>query len=79
MKDKKYLSDEQVEEEIARLTQSPYVRLARVEHQIRYRRRKYLSELRGLEKRGMELERQGFSAENFEDMLCNADGCGYED
>ena len=73
------LTDEQVEKEIARLTQSPYVRLARVEHQIRYRRRRYLSELRGLEKRGMELERQGFTAENLEDMLCNADGCGYED
>ena len=63
------MTDEQVEQEIARLTKSPYVRLARVEHQIRYRRRKYLSELKGLEKRGMELERQGFCAENFEDML----------
>lgn len=65
-KDKQMLTDEQVEEEIARLTKSPYVRLARVEHQIRYRRRMYLSSLRSLEKRGMELERQGFNPEDYE-------------
>lgn len=65
-KDKQILTDEQVEEEIARLTKSPYVRLARVEHQIRYRRRMYLSNLRSLEKRGMELERQGFNPEDYE-------------
>jgi len=65
-KDKQILTDEQVEEEIARLTKSPYVRLARVEHQVRYRRRMYLSSLRCLEKRGMELERQGFNPEDYE-------------
>jgi hypothetical protein len=64
---KEYVPDEQVEAEIARLTKSPYVRMARMEHQIRYRRRKYLSELRGLEKRGMELEKLGFSTDNFEE------------
>lgn len=63
---KKYLSDDQVEEEIARLTKSPYVRLARIESQIKYRRRKYLSELRGLERRGMELEQQGFSPDGYD-------------
>lgn len=62
----KYVPDSQVEAEIARLTQSPYVRLARREQQIKYRRRKYLSELRGLEKRGMELEAQGYSLDDME-------------
>lgn len=64
----KYVPDSQVEAEIARLTQSPYVRLARREQQILYRRRKYLSELRGLERRGMELEQQGHSLEDMEDF-----------
>lgn len=64
---KNHFTDEQVEEEIARLTVSPYVRLARTELQIRYRRRKYLSQLRGLEKRGMELEKEGFDPDLFED------------
>ncbi len=57
---KAYIPDSQVEEEIARLTKSPYVRMARAEQQIKYRRRKYLSQLQSMEKRGMELERQGF-------------------
>ena len=61
-----YVPDSQVEAEIARLSKSPYVRLARREQHIKYRRRKYLSELRGLEKRGMELEQQGYSLEDIE-------------
>ncbi len=61
-----YVPDEQVEEEIARLTKSPYVRLARAEQQVKYRRRKYLSQLRAMEKRGMELEREGHSLMEFE-------------
>lgn len=63
-----YVPDSHVEAEIARLSKSPYVRLARREQQILYRRRKYLSELRGLEKRGMELEQQGYSLDNMEDF-----------
>lgn len=66
---KEYLDDTQVEEEIARLTESPYVRLARAELQAKYRRRKYLSQLRSLEKRGMELEQQGIDSDYF-DLDC---------
>lgn len=66
---KAYIPDSQVEEEIARLTKSPYVRMARAEQQIKYRRRKYLSQLQSMEKRGMELERQGFSLDGFENDL----------
>lgn len=65
---REYLTDEQVEAQIAELTESPYVRLARKEQQIKYRRRKYLSELKILEKRGMELEAEGFTGEDELDL-----------
>ena len=61
MANEKWLSDEMVEEEIARLTQSPYVRLARAEQRIKYKRRQYLYQLRDLEKRGKKLESEGFN------------------
>ena len=57
----KWLTDEMVEEEIAILTQSPYVRLARAEQRIKYKRRQYLYQLRDLEKRGKKLESEGFN------------------
>lgn len=59
----KWLTDEMVEEEIARLSQSPYVKLARAELRIKYKRRQYLYQLRDLEKRGKKLESEGFSGE----------------
>ena len=45
---KEILTDEMVESEIARLTSSHYVRLARAEQRIKYRRRQYLYQLRDL-------------------------------
>lgn len=61
MASEKWLTDEMVEEEIARLSQSPYVKLARAEQRIKYRRRQYLYQLRDLEKRGKKLESEGFN------------------
>lgn len=61
------IPDAQVEAEINRLTHSPYVRLARAEQQEKYKRRKYLSQLRAMEKRGMELEKQGYSLPDFDE------------
>lgn len=61
MASEKWLSDEMVEEEITRLTESPYVKLARAEQRIKYRRRQYLYQLRDLEKRGKKLESEGFN------------------
>ena len=61
MASEKWLSDEMVEEEIARLTQSPYVKLARAKQRQDYRRRQYLYQLRDLEKRGKNLESEGWS------------------
>lgn len=57
------LTDEQVEKEIERLTQSPLVALARREQRLRYRRRQYLYQLRDLEKKGKALEKAGISME----------------
>lgn len=60
---KDFLTDEQVEKEIARLNASPLVKLARTEQRIRYRRRQYLYQLRNYEKRGRELQKSGITME----------------
>lgn len=49
------LASEQVEQEIARLSNTKAVRVARAEQRKRYTRRQYLYQLRSLEKRGIEL------------------------
>lgn len=63
-----YLTDEQVEKEIARLEASPLVKLARREERIRYKRRQRLYTLRALEKKGKELEKAGITLEMLYDM-----------
>lgn len=70
MANEKFLTDEMVEEEIARLTESPYVKLARAEQRIKYRRRQYLYQLRDLEKRGKKLQSEGFDPEMEGEELC---------
>jgi hypothetical protein len=70
MANEKFLTDEMVEEEIARLTESPYVKLARAEQRIKYRRRQYLYQLRDLEKRGKKLQSEGFDPELEGEELC---------
>ena len=60
---KEFLTDEQVEQEIERLRQSPLVALARREQRIRYRRRQFLYTLRDLEKKGRALEKAGINME----------------
>lgn len=71
-KSRKYLTDEQVEEEIARLVVNENVKLARLEQRIKNRRRQYLYLLRSLEKRGAELRSNGVDEENIELFLCSA-------
>ena len=63
MANERGLTDEQVEQEIERLRQSPLVALARKEQRIRYRRRQFLYQLRDLEKKGMALEKAGITME----------------
>ena len=60
---KEFLTDEMVESEIERLTNSPLVKLARAEQRVKYQRRQYLYTLRSLEKRGRQLEEAGFGLE----------------
>lgn len=63
---KNWLTDEQVEKEIEELKQSPYVKLAKKEEKIRYRRRQYLYGLRQYEKKGKELAKAGITIEMLE-------------
>lgn len=65
----KILTDEEVEREIERLQESPYVKLANKERRVRTRRRQYLYGLRQLEKKGRELEAAGITAEVL-DSIC---------
>lgn len=69
------LTDEMVEEEIARLQASPLVKLAKREEAIRYRRRQYMYQLRGYEKKGKALAAQGVTLRSLEEL---AGECGGE-
>ena len=64
----KGLTDEQVELEIARLQNSPHVKLANQERRLREKRRMYLYSLRQLEKKGKELEKAGLTADVLRSM-----------
>lgn len=66
-----FLTDEQVESEIARLTKTDAVKLARREQRVKYRRRQVLYSLRALEKRGKQLMSQGVTMLDF-DIVENA-------
>lgn len=64
-----FLTDEAVEKEIARLTATEAVKLARRELRLKYKRRQTLYTLRALEKRGKELIAAGISMENIDVMM----------
>lgn len=63
-----FLTDEAVEEEIARLQVSPYVRLAKKEEAIRNRRRQYMYCLRVYEKKGRQLADEGVTMDDLDAM-----------
>ena len=65
---REFMSDEMVEEEIHRLQTSHHVKLARREEAIRNRRRQYMYQLRMYEKKGKQLEAQGVTLEELEEM-----------
>lgn len=67
------LTDMQVEQEIARLQESPYVKLANRERRVRERRRMYLYSLRQLEKKGRALESAGITMEVLDGMCEEAE------
>lgn len=66
---KDFLTDEQVEIEIARLLASDEVKLAKREMRIKQKRRQYMYSLRSMEKRGKELAKQGITIDNIEKMF----------
>ena len=65
---KDYVTDAQVEAEIERLLESPYVKLAKKEEAIRYRRRQYMYALRSYEKKGKALAEAGVTMEKLLDI-----------
>jgi hypothetical protein len=71
---REFATDEQVEEEIARLLASPHVKLAKREEAIRYRRRQYMYSLRAYEKKGRQLEADGVTLESLENLTDDLDG-----
>jgi hypothetical protein len=73
-----WLTDEAVEMEIARLQQSDFVKLARKEMRLKYKRRQVLYQLRNLDKRGKELAHAGITPENIEAMIAQAEAEGKE-
>jgi len=68
-----WLTDEAVELEIAKLQQSDFVKLARKELRLKYKRRQTLYQLRNLDKRGRELAKAGITPENIEAMISQAE------
>lgn len=66
-----YMTDEQVAEEVERLKESDYVRLAQKEIRLKNKRRKWMYQLRWLEKRGKQLESQGITIENIDRMIAD--------
>lgn len=69
----KRLTDEEVDLEIQRLSRSPMVQLALKEIQVRTRRRRYMYNLRNLEKRGQALADSGLTIETLYNMARDMD------
>lgn len=63
-----YMTDDQVEAEIERLSKTEAVRLARREQRLKYKRRQQLYTLRALEKRGKQLMDMGVTFEALDIM-----------
>ena len=63
------LTDLEVEMEIERLKDSEYVKLVQKEIRLRTKQRKYLYQLRWMEKRGKQLHGEGITLDNIEERL----------
>ena len=70
---KEKLTDAQVETEIKRLNNSPYVKLAQKEIRLKYARRRHLYNLKSLEKRGKRLAAEGATLESLEELITELD------
>ena len=63
---RKITPEELIDAEIERLKQTDAVKLAQKEQRILYRKRKYLADLRWLEKRGKALMAEGWTLDTLE-------------
>ena len=68
---RKYTPEELVDAEIERLKQTDAVKLAQKEQRLINRKRKYLADLRWLEKRGKQLMAEGWTADTLELLYQN--------
>ena len=66
-----YTPEELVDAEIERLKKTDAVKLAQKERNLQMKRRKYLSDLRWLEKRGKQLMADGWTADTLELLYQN--------
>lgn len=73
MAKKEILTDEQVEQEIKRLLESPDVKLAKKAEYARTKRRQYMYGLRSYEKKGKELAKLGITIELLDKMIKGCD------
>ena len=67
------LTNEAFKAEIERLKASEHVKLARKEQRLKYKQRQFLYQLRNLEKRGKALAAQGYTLDNLEAMIAQAE------
>ena len=65
---RKYTPEELVDAEIERLKKTDAVKLAQKERRLQLRKRRYLADLRWLEKRGNALKEEGWTEETLELM-----------
>ena len=65
---REFMTEEMVDQELARLLASPHVKLAKREEAIRNRKRQYVYQLRCYEKKGKALEAQGITLEELEEI-----------
>ena len=68
---RKYTPEELVDAEIERLKQTEAVKLAQKEQRLINRKRKYLADLRWLEKRGKQLLAEGWTADTLDLLYKN--------
>lgn len=70
---REFLTDDEVEREIERLSKSEAVKLARREQRIKYRRRQQMYTLRAFEKRGKQLMAEGVTMEVLDILAAQID------
>lgn len=71
------MTDESFKEELERLKGSENVKLAQKEIRLKNRQKNYLYQLRWLEKRGKQLAALGYTIDNLEEMIAQAEAQVY--